>query len=211
MPRPPRPPAPFQLTTPATPMSLNVKHSTMLVLYAIARDHSVPISSAVTTLCVLGATLPPVTPITRYKIRKADPEDPFVSTSLRTTECIWSAKLLNLPSQFSSLSSFVEWAADERSQYVKEYYDNPEVAGQLRSDIVAKAHRVTMGLEKVEQAPAPFHGTAPKRKTTRDREVAGPCPNHTGPECATCGGSGIARMTLREWANHYGVRAPARS
>jgi hypothetical protein len=35
MPRPPRPPAPFQLTTPATPMSLNVKHSTMLVLYAI--------------------------------------------------------------------------------------------------------------------------------------------------------------------------------
>jgi hypothetical protein len=35
-------------------MSLNVKHSTMLVLYAIARDHSVPISSAVTTLCVLG-------------------------------------------------------------------------------------------------------------------------------------------------------------
>ena len=195
---------------PSCPLTVNVKHSAMLVLYSIARDHQVSLGSAITTLVVLGAKLPPEKPIARYKIRAADPSDPFVSTSCRVTEAMWAAQLLMVPNQFSSMSAFIEWAADERAEYVFDYYQNPEVAEKMRAEIIDRANRVTLGFEGLPVA-APFFPLAPKRKDVKSRLTQGACPAHTGPECTICKGTGIAHLTLADWARAYGVRPPARS
>ena len=191
---------------PAIPLTLSLKHSTMLVLYSIIRDHQVSMASAITALVVLGASLPPEKPIPRYHIRKVDPADPFCPTSVRTTDPIWAAGLLMVPNQFSSMSAFIEWCSDERAQYVFDYYADAETSEKLRTDLVERAHRVTLGYEPLPAA-APFLTFAPKVKHVRQRLVAGACPRHTGPECPTCKGQGTVSLTLKDWAKAYGVSA----